>query len=171
MRNFFPWLAAGLFVQIAPVLADCSNLPEPASAYIKANPGWHIMTLGGWDKDAVAEWHKLQADACPGLAMADLDGNGPSYALLLQRQSNGKTEKKLVAVQRRSGRLSDRLIASLNGYSEDFVVRAKPGRYRDGNNGRRYDLVHDGFDCGSWDSADSIYYLSAGRVKTFANTI
>lgn len=125
-------LAAALALQTRAALADCTNLPKAATAYLQANPGWHLMTLDGWNKDMITGWHKLNKDACPGLAMADLDGKGPSYAMLVQRQGNGKKEKKLVAVQRRGGKLSATQIVSLDGSSEDFVVPARPGRYRDG---------------------------------------
>ena len=151
--------AALLLFAAAPAFAQC-EAPAPVAAYLKAHPGWRILTLADLNKDQQMQWNEAHKAFCPGMAEVVVDAAGQkSYALALLDKA-GKQEQLVLL---RDGKP---LVLEEPSPSTGLVVwRAAPGKYDDPATGRKIAIATDSIMYELFESGAEQFYLVKGKVK------
>jgi hypothetical protein len=152
-------IAALLAFAATPAFAQC-EAPAPVATYLKAHPGWRILTLADLSKDQQMQWNDAHKAFCPGLAEVVVDASGQkSYALALLDKA-GKQEQ-LVLLHG-----SKPLVLEAPSPSTGVVVwRAAPGKFDDPATGKKIAIATDSIMYELFESAAEQFYLVNGKVK------
>jgi hypothetical protein len=139
--------------------APCTP-PPSVTAYLKAHPGWRILTLADLNRDQQVQWNEAHKAVCPGLAEVVLDAGGQkSWALALLDTSG--SQEQLVLLH------GDKPITlEAPSRSTGVVVwRAAPGKYDDPATGGKIAIAQDSVMYELFESAAEQFYLSNGKVR------
>jgi len=152
-------IAALLVFAATPAFAQC-EAPAPVAAYLKAHPGWRILTLADLNKDQQMQWNEAHKAFCPGMAEVVVDATGAkSYALALLDKA-GKQEQ-LVLLHG-----SKPILLEEPSPSTGVVVwRAPPGKYDDPSTGKKIAIATDSIMYELFESAAEQFYLVKGKVR------
>src|SRR5690348_1579607 len=151
--------AALLLFAATPAFAQC-EAPAQVAAYLKAHPGWRILTLADLNNDQKMQWNEAHKAFCPGMAEVVVDAPGhKSYALALLDKAG--TQEQLVLL--RDGKP---LVLEEPSPSTGLVVwRAAPGKYDDPATGRKVSIATDSIMYELFESGAEQFYLVKGKVK------
>jgi hypothetical protein len=151
--------AALLLFAATPAFAQC-EAPAPVAAYLKAHPGWRILTLADLNNDQKMQWNEAHKPFCPGMAEVVVDAPGhKSYALALLDKAG--TQEQLVLL--RDGKP---LVLEEPSPSTGLVVwRAAPGKYDDPATGRKVSIATDSIMYELFESGAEQFYLVKGKVR------
>lgn len=144
----------------AEALAAPCTPPPPVAAWLKAHPGWAILTLADLNKDQQMQWNEAHKAFCPGLAAVVLDADGQTSWALALLDSKGSQEQLVLL---RGGKP---ITLEAPSQSTGVVVwRAPPGKYDDPASGRKIAIAHDSIMYELFESATEQFYLSNGKVR------
>ena len=146
-------------VGTGPLAAPCTP-PLPVAAYLKAHPGWRVLTLADLNKDQQMQWNEAHKAFCPGLAEVVVDAGGQKSWALALLDTKGSQEQ-LVLLH------GDKPITlEAPSHSTGVVVwRAAPGKYDDPATGRKIAIAQDSIMYELFESAAEQFYLSNGKVR------
>ena len=152
-------LAALLLFAATPAFAQC-EAPPPVAAYLKAHPGWRVLTLADLTKDQQAQWNDAHKAFCPGVAEVAVDpGSQKSYAIALLNKDGSQEEILLLHG-------GSAIVLEPASQSTGMVVwRAAPGKYDDPATGRKTAIATDSVMVELFESAAEQFYLAKGRLK------
>jgi len=139
--------------------APCTP-PAPVAAYLKAHPGWRILTLADLNHDQQTQWNDARKAFCPGMAEVAVDaGAEKSWALALL-DTNGSQEQLVL--------LHGGKPVTLEPPSQStgvVVWRTPPGQYEDPATGKKIAIAHDSIMYELFESATEQFYLVNGNVR------
>ena len=145
-----------------PALADCTVTSPYVQAYLSTFPGWHIVTEADLVADDQALWRQYHAGACPGLAQADLKGDGrPSYGLVMR---NGAKVRMAILVSNNMG-LGERVLSERESASTPVVFAGEPGPAEEFETHERVDLPHASLIFATLASTATQYYWQDDTLK------
>ncbi|HUO90252.1 MAG TPA: hypothetical protein VMU08_13840 [Rhizomicrobium sp.] len=138
--------------------AQCEKPPKPVADYLKAHPGWRILTVGDLSKDQQMEWNESHKAFCPGLAEAVLDATGEkSYALALVDKPARQEEALILHGA------TPVMIYPASPSVGIVTYRMPPGQYDEG--GRKIAIAHDSVMYEFFESAAQQFYFVNGKLR------
>jgi hypothetical protein len=159
-------IAAGLAIAF-PAAAACGRDVSEVRSYLSAHPGWSSVEPADLPGDDRALWAKYHAGLCPGVAVVNLDGHGPSFALALLHGSRGGLVETLVLLRIRGSRLAVTALRGPVKVTSPFVVwRTGPERAVDEATGKTVRTLHDSIVYEKMEATSTAYYLSDGRIRS-----
>jgi hypothetical protein len=164
MRKFLSMLILAGVVAAPSLAADpCGRLPDVARQYLKAHPGWRVLTLADLYQDDKALWSEYHQGSCPGMAELDFDGSGKKHvALALMRGSGEKAVERIILVRPKSGGLDERtLISDFDAYN--VIWRLGPGVAQEWDSDKKVSIRHDSLVVEHLESATQQWYWKNGK--------
>lgn len=156
----FAGILSGLLIGHA-AWADCENVPAAVAAYLAARPGWKIVHQADLGKDDQALWSQYHGQACPGLARADLQGNGRwSYGLSLINGQN----RQIIILYDTGKALREKVLFTLPGGTIEVVHTAAPGPTYEVETHHRIGLQHQSLVFEALESSAEQYYWRNGKL-------
>jgi len=167
MRRWSVWvlaaMASGLASAAAAAPDPCAHPPAAVQGMLK--DGWRLLTLVDLEPDDRALWAATHAPACPGFAVARMDGGGaPAYAVALLRARGGRVEETVRL--RLPGFAVDRVLMAPAIDSRIVVWRAGPGPTRAWDGGPTVRVAHDSVIVELMEASATQYFLSRGRLRS-----
>jgi hypothetical protein len=139
--------------------ASCTPTP-PVAAYLKAHPGWRILTLADLNRDQQMQWNDAHKEFCPGIAEVAVDAGGQKSWALALLNTDGSQEQ--LVLLRGAGPTTLEAPSQSTGV---VVWRAAPGTYDDPATGRKITIAHDSIMYELFESAAEQFYLLNGKVR------
>ncbi len=156
-------MAGALALWASPALAQC-EAPAPVADYLKAHPGWSILTAARLTAGNAKQWDESHKGLCPGLAPVVVDGGGKtSYALALL-STDGRRER--IVLLKAGAKGFKEVELSPESPSIDIVVyRVPPGRAEDPETGKPIAIAHDSIMCELFEAAAQQFYFAGGKLR------
>jgi hypothetical protein len=154
--------AAAMLAFTTPAVVDVCAPSTKVADYLKTQPGWEIESIADLAPDDQSLWQKYHPDTCPGLAHADLHGNGDtSYALVLEKNK----QTRLIILLNDHGKLQQTLVGSGPTKSRYVVHSAMPGTTYEFETRKRYDLKQQSFVFEIMEASAEQYYWQDGKLN------
>ncbi len=163
VRSLFCFMMLGATASTAD---PCANPPAAAIAYLKAHPGWKILSAADLQPDDRSLWTHVHKNLCPGMAEVDFDGSGNKYvALTVIRPDKDWFIETIVILRDGNDRLDvHTLWHDEPGY--DVIWRFGPTTVQDWENPRKkMRIPHDSLVVERLESATRQYYLKDGKFR------
>lgn len=158
---------AALALWASPALAQC-EAPAPVADYLKAHPGWSILTPAKLSADNAKQWNETHKGLCPGLAPVVVDSGGKtSYALALL--SHDGRRERIVLLKAGPKGFKEVELEPESGSTGIVVYRVPPGRAEDPQTGKPIVLAHDSIMCELFESAAQQFYFAGGKLRMLQN--
>jgi hypothetical protein len=155
-------LTFAMFTVASSALADCVPTSPTVKIYLATLPGWHIVTETDLRTDDQALWRQHHSGACPGLAKADLKGDGgASYGLVLR---SGERIRKVILVSDNRV-LREHLVIKHRTGAIPVVHVAEPGPAYEFETRKRHDIAHQSLVFETMEASATQYYWHDGKLK------
>jgi hypothetical protein len=144
--------------------AACEKPPLPVADYLKAHPGWVLLTRADLSADHQPMWDKDHKGLCPGMAEVVLDATKEkSYALALVRHGKDGTQEQLVLL---NGAAARPIALEAPSPSGSVVVwRAPPGKFPNPETGRDVAIANDSIMYEMYEAAAEQFYFVNGKLR------
>jgi hypothetical protein len=151
-------------MSVGTAMAQCEAPPKPVADYLKAHPGWVLLTRAHLSADHQPMWDKDHKGLCPGMATVVLDSSKQtSYALALLNKGKGGTLEQLVLLK---GAAAKPMVLEAPSPSGSIVVwRAPPGKYPNPETGKDIAIATDSIMYEMYESGAEQFYFVNGKLK------
>jgi hypothetical protein len=162
MRTLHAVIVATLAGWAGQATAQCEKPPQPVADYLKAHPGWVLLTRADLSADHQPMWDKDHKGLCPGMAEVALDSTGEkSYALALLKHDKSGTLEQLVLLKG-----GNKTVLEAPSPSGSVVVwRAPPGKYPNPETGKDIAIANDSIMYEMYEAAAEQFYFVKGKLR------
>ncbi len=148
--------------------AACEKVPHAVSSYLRTSGGASLVSLPDLSRGDQGLWKKHHDGLCPGLATANLNGQGLSYGLaLIKKLPAGIYRERFVVLLRTHRGISVHVVANDRDVTIPFVVwRVPPGKSYDYRVGHDVWLRNDSIVYEEMESVATQYYIEEERFRS-----
>lgn len=169
MRKLATMLTLAAGCAAVPALASdpCTDLPEAASTFLKANPDWAVIRTDDLQASDRLQWLRQHRGYCPGAALVDLDGSSrPFTALGLIRKNADQSEEKVVLVRQAPTGLEVRVLVPAERITNPLVLyRLPPSTTKEWDSDKPVTIVHESLGVAWLEASSRQYYWENGAFR------